>query len=59
MKTLYSVDNIRGRLNMRDFKDTLRASRIDTGGPPALTQKNRNIFASHLEKILVKRVRNT
>ncbi|HDJ86178.1 MAG TPA: YaiI/YqxD family protein, partial [Chromatiales bacterium] len=32
---LYSVDNIRARLNMRDFMDTLRASGIDTGGPPA------------------------
>ena len=35
---LYSSDNIRERLNMRDFKDTLRASGIDTGGPPALNQ---------------------
>ncbi len=28
---LYSADNIRERLNMRDFMDTLRASGIDTG----------------------------
>ncbi|MCP3871608.1 MAG: YaiI/YqxD family protein [Desulfobacteraceae bacterium] len=51
---LYSVDTIRQRLNMRDFKDTLRASGIDTGGPPALNQKNRNAFANHLDKLLSK-----
>lgn len=51
---LYSSDNIRGRLSMRDFKDTLRSSGIDTGGPPALNQKNRNAFASHLDKLISK-----
>jgi len=54
---LYSPDNIRERLNMRNFKDTLRASGIDTGGPPALNQKNRNAFASHLDRLLSKHKR--
>ena len=49
---LYSGDNIRDRLNMRDFMDTLRASGIDTGGPAPLSQKNRNAFANHLNKLL-------
>jgi len=51
---LYSADNIRARLNMRDFMDTLRASGIDTGGPPALSQSDRNSFANHLDKILTR-----
>ena len=51
---LYSADNIRGRLNMRDFMDTLRASGIDTGGPPALSQSDRNSFANHLDKLLTR-----
>jgi len=51
---MYSPDNIRERLNMRNFKDTLRASGIDTGGPPALNQKNRNAFASQLDRLLSK-----
>ena len=51
---LYSADNIRGRLNMRDFMDTLRASGIDTGGPPALSQGDRNSFANHLDKLLTR-----
>lgn len=52
---LYSVDNIRERLNMRDFMDTLRASGIDTGGPAALSQTDRRTFANHLEKLLTNR----
>jgi len=51
---LYSTDNIRARLNMRDFMDTLRASGIDTGGPPALSQGDRKSFANHLDKILTR-----
>jgi len=54
---LYSSDNIRGRLHMREFKDSLRAGGIDTGGPPALNQKNRNAFASHLDKLISKHKR--
>lgn len=56
---LYSTDNIRARLNMRDFMDTLRASGIDTGGPPALNQSDRKSFANHLDKLLAKCARNT
>ncbi len=55
---LYDAENIRERLNMRDFMDTLRGSGIDTGGPPALNQKNRNDFANQLDKLLTKCVRN-
>jgi len=50
--TLYSEETIRDRLIMRDFMDTLRASGIDTGGPPPLSQKERNGFANNLDKLL-------
>jgi len=56
---LYSDDNIRARLNMRDFMDTLRASGIDTGGPPALSQSDRQSFANHLDTMLAKHARNS
>jgi uncharacterized protein YaiI (UPF0178 family) len=49
---LYTTDNIRARLNMRDFMDTLRASGIDTGGPSAFSQSDRKSFADNLDKIL-------
>lgn len=49
---LYTVDNIKARLSMRDFMDTLRSSGVDTGGPAALSQGDRQAFANHLDKIL-------
>jgi len=55
---LYSSDNIRARLNMRDFMDTLRASGIHTGGPPELSQSDRKSFANHLDKLLTRRAKN-
>jgi len=51
---LYTTDNIKARLNMRDFMDTLRGSGINTGGPPALSQSDRKAFADHLDKLLTK-----
>jgi len=49
---LYTTANIRARLNMRDFMDTLRASGIDTGGQAALSQRDRQAFANQLDKLL-------
>jgi uncharacterized protein len=51
---LYSTDNIRAILNMRDFMDTMRSSGIQTGGPPPLNQRDRQAFANHLDTILTK-----
>lgn len=51
---LYTSENIRARLNMRDFMDTLRGSGINTGGPPALSNKDRKVFADHLDRILAR-----
>ena len=46
---MHTTENIRARLNMRDFMDTMRASGINTGGPPPLSQRDRQAFASHLD----------
>lgn len=51
---MYTSDDIRARLTMRDFMDTLRASGIDTGGPPTLSQGDRKRFANHLDALLAK-----
>lgn len=51
---LFTKDNIRGRLNMRDFMDTMRSSGIHSGGPPPLSQTDRMNFANHLDRILAK-----
>ncbi|MCG8047291.1 MAG: YaiI/YqxD family protein, partial [Candidatus Thiodiazotropha endolucinida] len=49
---LYTEENIRQRLNMRDFMDTLRGSGIQTGGPAALSQADRQAFANQLDHLL-------
>jgi len=51
---LYTPENIRQRLNMRDFLDTLRSSGVDTGGPPALSRSDRQAFANQLDRLLAK-----
>ena len=48
----YSAANIRPLLNMRDLMDNLRASGIQTGGPPPMSQTERQAFAGHLDKFL-------
>ncbi len=49
---LYTRHNIRSRLNMRDFMDTLRGSGVHTGGPPPFGHKDRQAFANQLDKLL-------
>ncbi len=51
---LYSTENIRARLNIRDFMDTMRASGIDSGGPPPLSQTDRKLFADNLDRLLTR-----
>jgi uncharacterized protein YaiI (UPF0178 family) len=51
----YSADTIRGVLNLRDFMDTMRSSGNVGGGPPPLSQADRNAFASHLDRWLARR----
>ncbi|MET1257088.1 YaiI/YqxD family protein [Aliikangiella maris] len=46
-------DNIGARLNIRDFMESMRASGVNTGGPPALNQSDRKAFADKLDKFLV------
>jgi len=47
---LYTPENIRQRLNMRDFMDTMRGSGLETGGPPPLSQADRMAFANQLDR---------
>ena len=52
---LHTTENIRARLNMRDFMDTMRSSGVDVGGgPPALSQSDRQDFANQLDRWLAK-----
>lgn len=51
---LYTLENIRQRLNMRDFMESLRSNGIQTGGPATLTQNDRQAFANQLDRFLAK-----
>ncbi len=52
---LYTTENIKARLQIRNFMETLRNSGVDTGGPKALNHKDREKFANCLDKILLNR----
>lgn len=51
---LYTDSNIKQRLNMRDFMDTLRSSGVQTGGVAPISQADRQMFANNLDKLLAK-----
>ena len=51
---LYTQDTIRERLTMRDFMDVLRSSGVETGGPAALSQSDRQAFANQLDRFLAR-----
>jgi uncharacterized protein YaiI (UPF0178 family) len=53
---MYSEDTIRQRLNIRDFMDTMRSSGVQAGGgPPPMTQTDRQNFANQLDKYLARK----
>ena len=52
---LYSKENIRQTLDMRNFMDVLRSSGVETGGPPAFSQADRQNFSNQLDRLLASR----
>jgi hypothetical protein len=54
---LFSTDTIRAKLTMRDFMETMRASGIQSDGPAAMNQRDRQAFANHLDQWLQRRER--
>ena len=52
---LYTKENIKQTLDMRNFMETLRNSGVETGGPPAFSQADRQNFANQLDRLLAKR----
>ena len=52
---LYTKNNIRQRLNMRDFMDSLRSSGVEAGGgPAAFSKSDRQTFANQLDRLLAR-----
>jgi uncharacterized protein YaiI (UPF0178 family) len=52
---LYSADNIRERLAMRDLLEKLRETGVQTQGPAPLDHADRKRFADALDRLLAKR----
>lgn len=51
----YSRENVRELLDLRNFMDTLRSSGVQTGGPDAISQSDRQRFANRLDRFLASR----
>jgi uncharacterized protein YaiI (UPF0178 family) len=51
---LYTRENVRQQLSMRDFMADLRGSGVDTGGPASFNQRDRQAFANQLDRILAR-----
>lgn len=50
----YTPDNVRQRLNMRDFMEALRSSGINAGGPAPYSPQDRQSFANALDRLLAR-----
>lgn len=51
---LYTEDNVRERLAMRNLMDELRGGGMITGGPAVLNQSDRQAFANALDRVLTR-----
>jgi uncharacterized protein len=49
---LYSEENVRERLSIRDFMESLRGSGVDTGGAKPYGQREKQAFAASLDRVL-------
>lgn len=50
----YTESNIRERLNMRDFMDSMRGSGMVTGGPAPFNEQDVRLFANSFDRLLTK-----
>jgi uncharacterized protein len=55
---LYTEENVRERLSVRDFMQDLRDSGVDTGGPAAFGPKDKEAFANSLNRLLTQLTRS-
>ncbi len=51
---VYDRENIRERLSVRDFMDSLRSTGVETGGPRAFGNREKQAFASALDRTLTR-----
>jgi uncharacterized protein YaiI (UPF0178 family) len=54
----YTPENVGERLTVRDFMESLRGSGIETGGSRPYGPKDRQAFASALDRVLTRAIRD-
>lgn len=55
----YSEENVRERLSVRDFMDSLRGAGVETGGAKPYGQRERQAFAAALDRVLTAAARKS
>jgi hypothetical protein len=53
----YTSENIGERLTVRDFMDGLRGAGVETGGPKPYGAREKQAFASTLDRVLTRALR--
>lgn len=53
----HTASTVGERLSVRDFADALRGAGIETGGPAAYTARDKQAFASALDRVLTRALR--
>jgi uncharacterized protein YaiI (UPF0178 family) len=51
---IYTENNIKQRLGIRDMMETIRGSGVNIGGPSSFSVKEKTAFANALDRILAK-----
>lgn len=53
----FTTENVGERLSVRDFMESLRATGIETGGPRPYSARDKQAFASALDRVLTRAMR--
>ena len=56
---IFTANNIKARLHLRDYMDSLRGAGVQTGGPAAMNERDKREFANALEQTIRKQIRLT
>jgi uncharacterized protein YaiI (UPF0178 family) len=56
--TLYTADNVKEHLSMRNFMEEMRSAGLEGSGPPPFSQADRQAFANRLDQLLAARKRD-
>jgi uncharacterized protein len=56
---LFTADNVRERLSIRDFMESLRGSGVETGGVAPYGPREKQAFAGALDRVLAAALRRT